>query len=77
MVKEYKFFKQTEIVITILVGFLAVIIAVMMVLLQELYRLFSPSPVSIIVQLIISVVVYLFIIFCILKVMQKRFGKKK
>jgi len=77
MNKKYESFKQTEIVITILVGFLAVIIAIMMVSLQEYYRIFPLSPAFIIIQLIVSLVAYIFIIICILIVMQKSFAKKK
>jgi uncharacterized membrane protein YedE/YeeE len=77
MVKEDKLFKQTEIVITILVGFLAITIAIMMVTLQEYYKLFPPSPAIILIQLIASFVAYIFTIYFILKFVQKSFGKKK
>ena len=77
MVKEEKSFRLTEILITLLVGALAIVVAVLMVLLQEYYKLFPPSPDTIIIQLILGTGAYLFLIFFILVVMYKGFGKKK
>ncbi len=69
-------FKQTEIVITFLVGLLAVIVAIVMVLLQEYYKQVPPNLSFLVFNLIIGIVTY-FVILAIILIFLWRGLKRK